>query len=260
MGYINHEFPGNNSYDIDLGWLIKAYKRLIRDYEELMEIVKRLEERYDTIPYEIQKAVNEAMVSVYQRMEAVEKRQDATEETVRNMMEELALLKSTFGAIWTDIRNWVSMQNDFTLEKVATLLKNFVMLSPSVICPVDGRRETIQQSLFDIWNGRSLGVPVWLFDSLSVTGRMMEEWKLPVWMFDRYGLLIYSFYKAMYMTSPVSGEWVSVKRVTEELAALHKHGVTVQEFDTKQIAVGVFDSLNLTVYEHDYTRQWFDNI
>lgn len=260
MGYINHEFPGNNSYDTDLGWLIKAYNKLMSDYEELLELVKSLEKMYDTIPEEIQNAVNQAMVSIYLRMEEVEKRQDLTEETVRNMMEEVALLKSTFATTWKDIRDWVSFQNEYTVAKVKTLLDDFISLNPSVICPVDGRRETVQQSLFDIWNGRSLAVPVWLFDSLSVTEQMMEEWKLPVWMFDRYGLLIYAFYRAMYMTSPVSGEWVSVKRVTEELAALHKHGVTVQEFDEKQITVEAFDSLNLTVYDHDYTRQWFDNI
>lgn len=260
MGYINHEFPGNNDYDMDLGWLIKAYKKLMKDFEELLETVNRLEEMYVTIPEEIQNAVNQAMVSVYLRMEAVERRVDVTEELVREMQEELALLKSTFSATWQALRNWVVAQNNYTIQTVKTLLDDFVAENPSVICPVDGNRESVQKALFDIWNGRSLGVPVWLFDSLSVTEEMMREWRIPVWMFDRYGLLIYAFYKALWMTSPVSGEWVSVKKVTEELAALHKNGVTVQEFDAKQITVEVFDNLNVTVYDHDYTRAWFDNI
>lgn len=50
MGYLFPEFPGNNEYDMDLGWLIKAYKKIIdelksmgQDVEELENAVKELQ-------------------------------------------------------------------------------------------------------------------------------------------------------------------------------------------------------------------------
>lgn len=260
MGYIFPEFPGNNEYDMDLGWLIKEYKKLLNEYAEILKTVQELEDLYEDIPDRIKEAIDTATRSIYIRMKQLESELENNKALIREIKEEISELRNTSEIIWRDIRNWVRWQNEILKAQVQTMLDNFVIDMPSVICPVDGNRESVQKAIFDVWNGRSLGVPVWLFDSLAVTEAMMNEWNLPVWMFDRYGLLIYAFYKALWMTSPVSGEWVSVKKVTEELANLHKNGVTVQEFDSKMITVEVFDNANITVYEHDWTREWFENL
>lgn len=53
--------------------------------------------------------------------------------------------------------------------------------------------------------------------------------------------------------SPISGSIVTVQVVLNELAALHRNGLTAQDFDNLLLTAQAFDSKDLTAYDFDYT-------
>nr|DAX62090.1 MAG TPA: hypothetical protein [Caudoviricetes sp.] len=53
--------------------------------------------------------------------------------------------------------------------------------------------------------------------------------------------------------SPISGSIVTVQVALNELASLHRNGLTAQDFDNLLLTAQAFDDKNLTAYDFDYT-------
>ena len=71
--------------------------------------------------------------------------------------------------------------------------------------------------------------------------------------FDRNAKTIFGVGNPEYMMySPFTGLLTPIKRIIEQLAALHQNGITAGDFDALQITAGDFDALQISAYDFDW--------
>ena len=67
---------------------------------------------------------------------------------------------------------------------------------------------------------------------------------------DRFGLIRNPFH---YMTSPFTGETVTLQTVINELVSLHNDDtLTALEYDTLDLTASYYDALDLSAYDYDW--------
>lgn len=258
-GYLN-EFPGSDDYKGDLGWLIKYYKKLSQEYSELLEIVKNLQNSYDTIPQQVQDAVNNAMISINNRMKDLENSMKNLQGDMKSLESNFSTMYATMNTLNIAIRQFVTWENEKLIAKVNTAIAKMTKEYPMLIDPVDYNLEPLQTILFHMSNRFSLGIQVEVLEAMNIPVEILEGWKLDVWDIEWYGKEIFKRWKYYYMFSPFNGEYVPIADVVQQLYNLHYPGVKVEDIQNKNIEVKALEDMNIDVYEMQTTSQWFNNI
>lgn len=281
-----HDFPWTSEYDGDLSWLIREYKRLGENVDDLSKRVKTLEDLYASIPEEIAKATTEMQNKVNQVIAEMRLTVNTQLAEIRAYVNsEIADAKEQIAALQADvaakIAAWQKQFDEMTakLNELYVKLNSFVRDEiesmklwvkgyvahinrtwPPVMDPTDSKVEDLQTVLYHMYNYLSFGIPVYEFDALDMPVQEFDDRQIPVACFDRWGKFLFRDWSCCRMQSPFTGEIVPISDVVLRLTRLHQNGVTAGEFDSKEIVVQTFDEKEVTAYDFDWTSVWFDEL
>lgn len=259
MAYFN-EFPYTRNYDQDLGWLIREVKDLDNRYQSILDQLEELQEKYDTIPQQIANAIANYQAYVNGQLDNVRNQIANMNDRMDNFENVVYSLKESVIAATTSLTQYIDAQYDELYTHFTVAINNIVKNWPYVTDPSDGKREDLQTTLDHMWNRSGFGIPVVLFDSLNIPVEEFDNMQILVWYFDRYAYWIFQTRRSCYMYSPFTGQYVPIADVVTALAGLHQDGVTVLDFDGADIEIAAFDGANITAYNFDWSREWFDSL
>lgn len=273
------EFPNTRTYDSDLGWLIRTVKELTEEYTSLLAWMKTHKSEYANLLRRVdmlENSINSFENEVNQRFEILQKQ--LSSEIYRQLQQALAEINTSLGDISGRletlrsevIRNriyahnetvaYFDLANDFTDAKIQELINSIPDLTTvNVFNPVRGEVTNIQTAVDDLYElGRAEGLMALEYDSLGLTASQYDALELTAIEYDQYGryyLEQYGFIKNPfhYMTSPFTGEEVTLQTVINELVSLHKDdALTADEYDTLAIDADYYDSLLLSANDYDW--------
>lgn len=283
MSFFN-DIPHTRQYDGDLGWLIEAYRKLLKQYQELQERVTTLEELYETIPDRIQAAIQEGLDKIEA---ALQKFQHDMDEAMADFRAEMAQTKAEIdAAIAAQQAEFDRMKAEFealtaqlleTYQDIYRLvngkmldmeiwvlgkLEQFSNSYPWYRDPSDGRTEPMQTILDHIWNRLSRGLNVWELECMHINVATLESWQINVWELEEYGKDLHWFdrWKHWMMLSPFTGQLAPIAEVVQMLANLHMDGVLVGTVEAQGFNVQELENKNFNVYDVSWKRGWFDEM
>lgn len=283
MSFFN-DIPHTRQYDGDLGWLIEAYRKLLKQYQELQERVTTLEELYETIPDRIQAAIQEGLDKIEA---ALQKFQHDMDEAMADFRAEMAQTKAEIdAAIAAQQAEFDRMKAEFealtaqlleTYQDIYRLvngkmldmeiwvlgkLEQFSNSYPWYRDPSDGRTEPMQTILDHIWNRLSRGLNVWELECMHINVAELESWQINVWELENYGRDLHWFdrWKNWMMLSPFTGQLAPIAEVVRRLADLHMDGVLVGTVEAQAFNVQTLEDKQFNVYDVSWTRGWFDEM
>lgn len=266
------DFPHTRGYDGDLGWLIEEYKRLHKLYLELEKRTKELEDLYETIPDEINKAVQAGLKTIEDALARFRVEMDAVKADVNakiaqqqklfnEMLQEFERLKAELLATYSSI---FSIVNGKMLDMevwVLGKLEQFSNSYPWYVDPSDGLTEPVQTILNHMWNMLSHGLNVAELEGMNINVAELESWKINVKELELWGrdLHWFDYWKNNMMISPFTGQLTDVREVVQMLANLHMDGVMVGTVEAQGFDVQALEDKNFNVYDVSWTRKWFDD-
>lgn len=283
MSFFN-DIPHTRQYDGDLGWLIEAYRKLLKQYQELQERVTTLEDLYETIPDRIQAAIQEGLDKIEA---ALQKFQHDMDEAMADFRAEMAQTKAEIdAAIAAQQAEFDKMKAEFeeltsqlleTYQDIYRLvngkmlemevwvlgkLEQFSNTYPWYRDPSDGKTEALQTILDHIWNRLSRGLNVWELECMHINVATLEGWKINVWELENYGRDLHWFdrWKNWMMLSPFTGQLAPIAEVVQMLANLHMDGVLVGTVEAQGFNVQTLEDKNFNVYDVSWKRGWFDEM
>lgn len=283
MSFFN-DIPHTRQYDGDLGWLIEAYRKLLKQYQELQERVTTLEDLYETIPDRIQAAIQEGLDKIEA---ALQKFQHDMDEAMADFRAEMAQTKAEIdAAIAAQQAEFDRMKAEFealtaqlleTYQDIYRLvngkmldmeiwvlgkLEQFSNTYPWYRDPSDGKTEPMQTILDHIWNRLSRGLNVWELECMHINVATLESWQINVWELEEYGKDLHWFdrWKHWMMLSPFTGQLAPIAEVVQRLANLHMDGVLVGTVEAQGFNVQELENKNFNVYDVSWTRGWFDEM
>lgn len=283
MSFFN-DIPHTRQYDGDLGWLIEAYRKLLKQYQELQERVTTLEDLYETIPDRIQAAIQEGLDKIEAALQKFQHDMDSAMADFRAEMEqtkaeidaaiaaqqaEFDKMKAEFEALTSQLletyQDIYRLVNGKMLDMeiwVLGKLEQFSNTYPWYRDPSDGRTEPVQVILDHIWNRLSRGLNVWELECMHINVAELESWQINVWELEQYGKDLHWFdrWKNWMMLSPFTGQLAPIAEVVQMLANLHMDGVLVGTVEGQAFNVQELENKNFNVYDVSWTRGWFDEM
>lgn len=283
MSFFN-DIPHTRQYDGDLGWLIEAYRKLLKQYQELQERVTTLEDLYESIPDRIQAAIQEGLDKIET---ALQKFQHDMDEAMADFRAEMAQTKAEIdAAIAAQQAEFDKMKAEFealtaqlleTYQDIYRLvngkmldmeiwllgkLEQFSNTYPWYRDPSDGKTEPVQTILDHIWNRLSRGLNVWELECMHINVATLESWQINVWELENYGRDLHWFdrWKNWMMVSPFTGQLAPIAEVVQMLANLHMDGVLVGTVEAQGFNVQTLEEKNFNVYDVSWNRGWFDEM
>lgn len=283
MSFFN-DIPHTRQYDGDLGWLIEAYRKLLKQYQELQERVTTLEDMYESIPDRIQAAIQEGLDKIET---ALQKFQHDMDEAMADFRAEMAQTKAEIdAAIAAQQAEFDKMKAEFealtaqlleTYQDIYRLvngkmldmeiwllgkLEQFSNTYPWYRDPSDGKTEPVQTILDHIWNRLSRGLNVWELECMHINVATLESWQINVWELENYGRDLHWFdrWKNWMMVSPFTGQLAPIAEVVQMLANLHMDGVLVGTVEAQGFNVQTLEEKNFNVYDVSWNRGWFDEM
>lgn len=283
MSFFN-DIPHTRQYDGDLGWLIEAYRKLLKQYQELQERVTTLEELYETIPDRIQAAIQEGLDKIEAALQKFQHDMDSAMAEFRAEMaqtkaeidaaiaaqqSEFDRMKAEFEALTSQLletyQDIYRLVNGKMLDMeiwVLGKLDQFSNTYPWYRDPSDGRTEPVQTILDHMWNRLSRGLNVWELECMHINVATLESWQINVRELEQYGKDLHWFdrWKNWMMISPFTGQLTEIAEVVRRLADLHMDGVLVGTVEGQAFNVQALEDKQFNVYDVSWTRGWFDEM
>ena len=148
------------------------------------------------------------------------------------------------------LKNWVE-------EQIENLINNLPEIQNVVVVnPTTGLMDSLQNTLNNMWNGmRSNAINCSQFDGSLITCTEFDNLNITAYEFDFNSLNIIFKDPNFYMTSPITGDYILIKQVVNQLYDLHRQNtITAEEFDnTSGLTVTIFDGYNLSAEQFDNT-------
>lgn len=273
------EFPHTRTYDSDLGWLIRtvkevadAYDDLVswknshtQDYEALQRRVVVLEREISSFETEIDRRFNQLSTQLSEDIYTqIQTALSVINPLLADMQRQLNILASDIARLRIDLNSQIDAEDEILKAYVNQKIEDFINSLPdyttvNVFNPVRGEITTIQIAIDDLYElGRSEALTAYQYDILGLTAQEYDDLELTAYEYDQY--VFYYIDRAgyiknpyHYMTSPFTGELVTLETVINELASLHKDDtLTATEYDALSLDADYYDSLNISAYDYDW--------
>lgn len=276
--YENYEFPHVHTYEGDLGWLIHAYKKLLKDYHDLLDKVTQMEDDYNNINPTIDAAIarmEAELAKAIAEMEAiVAGLENMVNQAIADMRAEVkAELDKYFTLIiqmeqqLSSFQVWIKRYTDTQIISVKewclAKIREMVLQSQSWN-PVYGKVDTARNSMEDVYNFDSFAIPAAWLAAMDVPVQDLIDMHITAAEWDtkaRWYLLwwwITNHKSILKMSNPWTGEMDDPRHVLVTLIGMHQEGVTAQELADANITVDAIADSETTAYDHDWKRGWFD--
>lgn len=251
-----------------------AFKTLIEtQFANLAdELNDKIDEKIDELETEINneiatltRTINQLIAETNARITALEQdlRQEFADLTSRIVAQMNALEQEVYDAI-EEMRQAVILQNEILKAWVENRLADFIANLPDyttilVYSPVSGKLMTVQDALNELYDYgiRVKGLTALEYDALELTASEYDGLELTAFEYDMYGSeKIFNLKDdRLYMFSPFSGEYVTVKEVVMGLATLHRLDgavYTATEYDALELTATDYDGRQIDAYDYDW--------
>lgn len=274
-----YEFPTLHDHHNDLDWLILYYKKLTNEYEILLEKVEKLEAAYENIDPTINAAIDRMKQEIAAALASIRAEVNAL----------MSQVQVDFAALQKEVRDKLAdfftliVQMENIVSKIRPELKGYTDLQVGILRQEMYQlfkewheRETLWNPLYqtvsesriameDSFQSLSFAISVGRLDAMGITAGELADLNIPAVEWDAHGRLYIWYWWWMknrpdYMRSPYTGEWVDPRQVIMEIIDQHQGTITAQELEDANIDVSDYDAGDFTAYDHDWSRQWFDDL
>ena len=263
MAFTTYEFPYTRTYDGDLGFLIKQYNELIKEYKSLLADIEYVKEFAETLDERVTAAikiamdkftaqVNATLAKYDARITATENRVDEFQTILDGFEKELYEMRKLILALENELRQYTDFQCEVTFQRCKRLIDNWAKELPPVIDPTDGKVENINVALQHMYNFSTSGISALEFDGLFITAQMLDNKNITAKELDTKGKEILTTEGKLYMLSPFTGKMDLIENVVNSLAALHMAGISANTLDNKELTATAFDAMQITAYNFDW--------
>lgn len=290
MSFSNFEFPNTNFYNSDLRELISMYKKLVKEYDGILEQLNELKNNIASIVDEYLDAdlgAFKAELLTIINNEITELENEIREEQKKledDMIKFKNDISSTVEQLKIDIDNFESTVNNkiqtitnqiaqvyidmaeykHDMAELFELQKNELILYIQehvaqitrlyVTNPLSGEYEDIQNVLNDIakYITQSYGLTAQEYDDLQLRATEYDAKRITAQNYSSRGILL--FFKELYlkMRNPFTGFMDYYDRIIYKLADLHRGAYTAEEYDKLLLTADDYDGLGNTAYKYDW--------
>lgn len=265
MAFTTYEFPYTRTYDGDLGFLIKQYNELIKEYKSLAADIEYVKEFAETLDDRVAAAIKVAMdkftsevnttLAKYDaRITATENRVDEFRTIINGFERELYEMRKLILALENELRTYTDYQCEIVYQRCKRLIDEWSKQLPPVIDPTDGNVENINTALQHMYDFATQGITALEFDGLSLTAQAFDNKNITAKDLDTKGKDLLTNDGKVFMLSPFTGALDTIENVVNSLAALHMRGITAETLDGKALTVEAFDAMQITAYNFDWVN------
>lgn len=292
MSYTDFDFPHTHMYDSDLRELIAMYKKVLDDYNELVNSIRALNEwkvqheaEYAALLVNMQKLQNDmtafeakinndfSTLEAALRVEFNNLKADVNAELRAALQEftrlynqlktevqsEIDSMKVEINNLLTYLYDQIASINQNVIGYVNDRLDEFIAHLPDyenliVNNPVTGTQTNVQQAINDLYLMFLVyGITAEQYDSLQLTASEFDAKNLAAKEYDSLAYNLLDYPDPnYYMRDPFNGHFEKNKVVIQKLADLHRLALTASEYDALEIPAETFDGLQLTAYYFDW--------
>ena len=290
MSFSNFEFPNTNFYDSDLRELISMYKKLVKEYDDILEQLNELKTNIGSIVDEYLDADLEAFKTELLTIinNEITELENEIHEEQKKLEDDMTKFKndisSTVEQLRIDINNFEDIVNNrvqtianqiaqvyidmaeykHDMAELFELQKNELILYIQehvaqitrlyVTNPFTGAYEGIQDVLNDIakYVTQSYGLTAQEYDNLQLRASEYDAKRITAQNYSSRGILL--FFKELYlkMRNPFTGFMDYYDRIIYQLADLHRGAYTAEEYDKLLLTADDYDGLRITAYKYDW--------
>ena len=163
----NYEAPHTRYYENDLTELIRLYKQLLSEYDEILETANRLQEELANLPTTVQTLVDEATsqlrVQIEQELADLRSEVNRTVEQLRadndaleaRINRNVAELTGQVNQFYREINSSIQLVESESVARDTHLQNQIDTLRftlPDIYNPVAGMQTSIQQAILDLYS------------------------------------------------------------------------------------------------------------
>lgn len=290
MSFGNFEFPNTNFYDSDLRELISMYRKLVKEYDSILEQLNELKTNIGSIVDEYLDAdlgafkaelltiINNEIAELENEIREQQKRLEDNmlkfKNDISSAVEQLRIDIDDFEAkvnnrvqtianqiaqVYIDMSEYKhDMAELFELQKNELILyiqEHVAQITRLYVTnPFSGAYEDIQDVLYDIakYVTQSYGLTAQEYDDLQLRASEYDAKRITAQNYSSRGILL--FFKELYlkMRNPFTGLMDYYDRIIYQLADLHRGAYTAEEYDKLLLTADDYDGLGITAYEYDW--------
>ena len=290
MSFSNFEFPNTNFYDSDLRELISMYKKLVKEYDDILEQLNELKTNIGSIVDEyldadlgafkaelltiINNEITELENEIREEQKKLEDDMIKFKNDISSTVEQLRIDIDNFEAkvnnriqmisnqiaqVYIEMANYKhEMAELFELQKneLTLYIQEHVeqITRLYVTNPFTGEYEDVQDVLYDIakYVTQSYGLTAQEYDNLQLRASEYDAKRITAQNYSSRGILL--FFKELYlkMRSPFTGFMDYYDKIIYQLADLHRGAYTAQEYDNLLLTADDYDELQLSAYKYDW--------
>lgn len=274
-----NEFSHVDDHHNDLDWLIYYYKKLVKEYSVLLDKLTQMEDDFNNInptidaalerfrqelealKAQIRDEVNLLMSEIRSDMDALTKE---IQEKLGNYLTLIIQLEQTV----SDWKRWTKGYVDAKDRELTQKVKGWIEEAQSQVMlwnPCFGKLDNSRHAMDQTYDFLSFGISASRLGRLGVPAADIADMRIPAREWDtksRLYVMLWWFrkYKPLNMRDPWTGEWVDPRDVIVKIVAEHQGGVKVDEYDASGITVDKLAEANVSAFDYDWSREWFDKL
>ena len=290
MSFANFEFPNTNFYDSDLRELISMYKKLVKEYDDILKQLNELKTNIGSIVDEyldadlgafkaevltiINNEITELENEIHEEQKKLEDDMAKFKNDISSAVEQLRIdinnfetkvnnrvqtIANQISQVYIDMAEYKhEMAELFELQKNELILyiqEHVAQITRLYVTnPFTGAYEDIQTVLDDIarYVTQSYGLTAQEYDDLQLRASEYDAKRITAQNYSSRGILL--FFKELYlkMRSPFTGFMDYYDRIIYQLADLHRGAYTAEEYDKLLLTADDYDELGITAYKYDW--------
>lgn len=266
MAYFN-EFPHTRTYDSDLGWLIKLVTEMKQEVQSFVDFQKDIQEGFDELSAKVDgwdKEITEFEARITYQIEQQNSNIERQFLQIKaDIAAELAAYVADFSAQLQAVRSYAESESLLTKAYVNSVIEELLASIPdlttiNVYNPVrNGELTPIQTAIDDLYDlvARAEAITAAEYDSAALTAAEYDALNLSAYDYDLYASRYISGAvdpsNLLYMFSPISGTWMPVRNVVQQLARFHLTGITAAAYDALLLTAETYDNKNITAFDYD---------
>ena len=290
MSFANFEFPNTNFYDSDLRELISMYKKLVKEYDDILEQLNELKTNIGSIVDEyldadlgafkgelltiinneitkLEKEIREEQKKLEDDMtkfkndisSAVEQLRTDIDEFEAKVNNKVQTIANQIAQVYIDMAEYKhEMAELFELQRNELILyiqEHVAQITRLYVTnPFTGAYEDVQDVLNDIakYVTQSYGLTAQEYDDLQLRASEYAAKRITAQNYSSRGILL--FFKELYlkMRSPFTGFMDYYDKIIYQLADLHRGAYTAEEYDKLLLTADDYDGLGITAFKYDW--------
>lgn len=290
MSFANFEFPNTNFYNSDLRELISMYKKLVKEYDDILQQLNELKTNIGSIIDEyldadleafkaelltvINNEITELENEIREEQKKLEDDMTKFKNDINSTVEQLRIDIDDFEAKINNrvqtIANQISqvyvnmseykhdMAELFELQRNELILyiqEHIAQITRLYVTnPFSGEYEDIQDVLNDIakYVTQSYGLTAQEYDDLQLRASEYDAKRITAQNYSSRGIIIFLKELHLKMRSPFTGVMEYYDKIIYQLADLHRGAYTAEEYDNLRLTADDYEGLGITAYKYDW--------